>query len=174
LNSPLRLNGKEVTLTPEDQKILGDPTKGPQAKLSVINRILNPGMFQTSQSMRAGSPFHIYTSANEGPTSTGAHLDVKREDRAQFAPNALDEYIEVDDPELGVVPLSRVPITGDFASHTARGSHGIDYGLYEGTKIYAKNGARVISNTPTEHGDKLLIQLPDGKQYTFLHGTAAK
>jgi hypothetical protein len=149
LNSPLRLNGQEVTLTPEDQKILGDPTKGPQAKLSVINRILNPGMFQTAQSMRAGSPFHIYTSANEGPTSTGAHLDVKREDRAQFAPNALDEYIEVDDPELGVVPLSRVPITGDFASHTARGSHGIDYGLYEGTKIYAKNGARVISNMAT-------------------------
>ena len=174
LNSPLRLNGKEVTLTPEDQKILGDPTKGPQAKLSVINRILNPGMFQTAQSMRAGSPFLVYTAGNIGPTSTGPHLDVKQVGGAQFAPTALDNYIEVDDPELGVVPLSRVPITGDFASHTRRGSHGIDYGLYTGTKIYAKNGARVISNTPTEHGDKLLIQLPDGKQYTFLHGTAAK
>ena len=174
LNSPLRLNGKEVTLTPEDQKILGDPTKGPQAKLSVINRILNPEMFQTAQSMRAGSPFLVYTAGNIGPTSTGPHLDVKQVGGAQFAPTALDSYIEVDDPELGVVPLSRVPITGDFASHTARGSHGIDYGLYTGTKIYAKNGARVISNTPTEHGDKLLIQLPDGKQYTFLHGTAAK
>ena len=174
LNSPLRLNGKEVTLTPEDQKILGDPTKGPQAKLSVINRILNPGMFQTAQSMRPGSPFLVYTAGNIGPTSTGPHLDVKQVGGAQFAPTALDNYIEVDDPELGVVPLSRVPITGDFASHTARGSHGIDYGLYSGTKIYAKNGARVISNTPTEHGDKLLIQLPDGKQYTFLHGTAAK
>ena len=174
LNSPLRLNGKEVTLTPEDQKILGDPTKGPQAKLSVINRILNPGMFQTAQSMRAGSPFLVYTADNIGPTSTGPHLDVKQVGGAQFAPTALDNYIEVDDPELGVVPLSRVPITGDFASHTRRGSHGIDYGLYTGTKIYAKNGARVISNTPTEHGDKLLIQLPDGKQYTFLHGTAAK
>ena len=174
LNSPLRLNGKEVTLTPEDQKILGDPTKGPQAKLSVINRILNPGMFQTAQSMRPGSPFLVYTAGNIGPTSTGPHLDVKQVGGAQFAPNALDNYIEVDDPELGVVPLSRVPITGDFASHTRRGSHGIDYGLYSGTKIYAKNGARVISNTPTEHGDKLLIQLPDGKQYTFLHGTAAK
>ena len=174
LNSPLRLNGQEVTLTPEDQKILGDPTKGPQAKLSVINRILNPGMFQTASTMRAGSPFLVYTSGNIGPTSTGQHLDVKQVGGAQFAPTALDNYIEVDDPELGVVPLSQVPITGDFASHTARGSHGIDYGLYEGTKIYAKNGARVISNTPTEHGDKLLIQLPDGKQYTFLHGTAAR
>jgi hypothetical protein len=174
LNSPLRLNGKEVTLTPEDQKVLGDPTKGPQAKLAVINRILNPGMFQSAATMRAGSPFLVYTSGNIGPTSTGQHLDVKQVGGGQFPTTALDEYIEVDDPELGVVPLSRVPITGDFASHTARGSHGIDYGLYEGTKIYAKNGARVISNTPTEHGDKLLIQLPNGKQYTFLHGTAAK
>ena len=174
LNSPLRLNGQEVTLTPEDQKILGDPTKGPQAKLAVINRILNPGMFQSAATMRAGSPFLVYTSGNIGPTSTGQHLDVKQVGGGQFPTTALDEYIEVDDPELGVVPLSQVPITGDFASHTARGSHGIDYGLYEGTKIYAKNGARVISNTPTEHGDKLLIQLPNGKQYTFLHGTAAK
>jgi len=174
LNSPLRLNGKEVTLTPEDQKILGDPTKGPQAKLAVINRILNPGMFQSAASMRAGSPFLVYISGNIGPTSTGQHLDVKQVGGGQFPTTALDQYIEVADPELGVVPLSRVPITGDFASHTARGSHGIDYGLYEGTKIYAKNGARVISNTPTEHGDKLLIQLPNGKQYTFLHGTAAK
>ena len=174
LNSPLRLNGKEVTLTPEDQKILGDPTKGPQAKLAVINRIINPGMFQSAATMRAGSPFLVYTSGNIGPTSTGQHLDVKQVGGGQFPTTALDEYIEVDDPELGVVPLSRVPITGDFASHTARGSHGIDYGLYEGTKIYAKNGARVISNTPTEHGDKLLIQLPNGKQYTFLHGKAAK
>ena len=174
LNSPLRLNGQEVTLTPEDQKILGDPTKGPQAKLAVINRIINPGMFQSAATMRAGSPFLVYTSGNIGPTSTGQHLDVKQVGGGQFPTTALDQYIEVDDPELGVVPLSQVPITGDFASHTARGSHGIDYGLYEGTKIYAKNGARVISNTPTEHGDKLLIQLPNGKQYTFLHGTAAK
>ena len=174
LQSPLRLNGQELTLTPEDKKILGDPTKGRQAKLAVINKVLNPGMFQTAQSMRPGSPFLVYTAGNIGPTSTGPHLDVKQVGGAQFAPSALDNYIEVDDPELGVVPLSRVPITGDFASHTARGSHGIDYGLYSGTKIYAKNGARVISNTPTEHGDKLLIQLPDGKQYTFLHGTAAK
>ncbi len=174
LNSPLRLNGKEVTLTPEDKKVLGDPTKGPQAKLAVINRILNPGMYQTAQSMRPGSPFLVYTSGNIGPTSTGPHLDVKQVGGGEFAPSALDEYIEVDDPELGVVPLSQVPITGSFAEHTARGSHGIDYGLHSGTKIYAKNGARLIGTTPSEHGDVVTIQLPDGKQYTFLHGTAAK
>ena len=174
LNSPLRLNGQEVTLTPEDRKVLGDPTKGPQAKLAVINRILNPGMYQTAQSMRPGSPFLVYTSGNIGPTSTGPHLDVKQVGGGEFAPSALDEYIEVDDPELGVVPLSQVPITGSFAEHTARGSHGIDYGLYSGTKIYAKNGARLIGTTPSEHGDVVTIQLPDGKQYTFLHGTAAK
>ena len=122
--------------------------------------------------MRAGSPMLIYTSGNIGPTSTGPHLDVKRVDRQEFAPDALDNFIEVEDPELGKVPLSQVPITGDFAEHKARGSHGIDYGLYSGTKIYAKNGAKVVNTQPSEHGDVVTIELPNGLQYTFLHGKA--
>ena len=87
---------------------------------------------------------------------------------------ALDQYVEVDDPELGRVPLGQVPITGDFASHTRRGSHGIDYGTYSGTKVYVKNGAKVVGTRPSEHGDVVTIELPNGQQYTFLHGTKAK
>lgn len=111
-----------------------------------------------------------YLSGNIGPTSTAAHLDVKKVGGGEFSPDALDEYVEVDDPEFGTVPLSKVPVTGDFASHTARGSHGIDYGLYSNTKVFLKNGARVINSRPSVHGDVLLIELPNGDQYTFLHG----
>ena len=112
----------------------------------------------------------VYITGNIGPTSTGQHLDVKQTDRGEFSPTALDDFVEVDDKEYGRVPLSRVGITGDFASHTVRGSHGIDYGTYSGTKVYLKNGAKVVSSRPSEHGDVLTIQLPNGKQYTFLHG----
>jgi hypothetical protein len=171
--SPLQSVG--ITIPKHLQKVIDASDTSMVSKMNAMNVAMgNTGIYRTAQSMRQGSPFLVYTSGNIGPTSTGAHLDVKRTDRAKFAPNALDNYIVVEDPELGVVPLSKVPITGSFTEHTARGSHGIDYGLYEGTKIYAKNGARVISSTPTEHGDKLLIQLPDGSQYTFLHGKTAK
>ena len=118
------------------------------------------------------TPTLAYISGNIGPTSTGQHLDVKQVGGGEFATNALDQYVVVDDPELGRVPLGKTPITGTFASHTARGSHGIDYGLYSGTKVYVRNGARVISNTSTVHGDKVVIQLPDGRRFSFLHGKA--
>ena len=131
------------------------------------------GMLQSPSTMRAGSPLHVYTSGNIGPTSTGPHLDVKRSDRGEFNSNALDNFVEVDDPELGRVPLGQVPVTGDFASHTVRGSHGIDYGTHSGSEIYLKNGAKVVGTTPSEHGDVLTIELPDGSRYTMLHGKSA-
>lgn len=81
--------------------------------------------------------------------------------------------MEVEDPELGRVPLSGVPQTGDWASHTNRNSHGRDYGTYSGTPVYLKNGATVVSNTPGGgNGDYLVIELPNGERYSFLHGTA--
>jgi hypothetical protein len=118
------------------------------------------------------TPTLAYISGNIGPTSTGQHLDVKQEGGGEFATNELDEFVVVDDPELGRVPLGQTPITGTFASHTARGSHGIDYGLYSGTKVYVRGGARVVSKTTTVHGDKVVIQLPDGRRFSFLHGKA--
>jgi hypothetical protein len=124
------------------------------------------------QSPATMRPSLAYISGNIGPTSTGPHLDVKQVGRGRFNPSDLDEFVEVDDPELGRVPLGQTPITGDFDSHTVRGSHGIDYGLYSGTKVFTKNGAKVVNTQASEHGDVVTIELPNGQQYTFLHGTS--
>ena len=115
--------------------------------------------------IRPSSPVLAYVSGNIGPTSIGiGHLDVKKVGRGRFAETALDEYVEVDDPEFGRVSLGEIRkrtggIGDDFDDHVARGSHGIDYGLYSGTKIYVKNGAKVIGNRPSIHGDVTTIQI---------------
>ncbi len=119
------------------------------------------------------NPRVAYVTGNIGPTSTGEHLDVKQVGGGNFSSGALDRFVEIDDPQYGRVPLSRVGVTGDQASHRRRGSHGIDYGTASGSRVYLKGGARVVGSTPTEHGDKLTIQLPNGQKYTFLHGRSA-
>ncbi len=173
IGPPAVLSG--ITLSAEQQRIVNDARASFQSKLNAINVASgNTEVYRAPTHMRAGSPFLVYTSGNIGPTSTGPHLDVKRVDGQEFAPNALDTFVEVEDPELGRVPLSKVPITGDFAEHKARGSHGIDYGLYSGTQVFAKNGAKVVNTQPSEHGDVVTIELPNGLRYTFLHGTAPK
>ena len=141
------------------QSSLEDAYNGIVNTSSPYNRYenLNPALAQK-----------VYTTGNIGPTSTGPHLDVKRTDGSYFEYGDLDEYVEVQDKELGRVPLSKVPETGDFASHTRRGSHGRDYGTYSGSDIFLKNGAKVVSRTTTEHGDKLVIRLPDGREFFIL------
>jgi soluble lytic murein transglycosylase-like protein len=116
------------------------------------------------------NPKVAYVTGNIGPTSTGPHLDVKQTDGGLFDYKALDNYVEVEDKGRRV-PLSSVPVTETQAGHRARGSHGIDYGTYSGSKVYLKGGVRIVKPAQrTEHGDLLTIQLPNGKQYTFLHG----
>jgi hypothetical protein len=119
------------------------------------------------------NPRVAYITGNIGPTSTGAHLDVKRADRGVMNPKELDRHVEVGDPQRGRVALSQVGTSDGEKEHRARGSHGIDYLTTGGSKVYLKNGAKVLSNTPTVHGDQLLIQLPSGQKYTFLHGRRA-
>ncbi len=119
-----------------------------------------------------------YVTGDIGPTSTGEHLDVKDASGQRFHHRALDKYVEIDDPEFGTISLGdlreKTGFVGDsFDQHKARGSHGIDYGSASGSKVYVKNGATVVGSVPTEHGDKVTIQLPTGKQYTFLHGNSA-
>ena len=136
----------------------------------------NPNPARNNAFMR---PTLAYITGNIGPTSTGPHLDVKQQDNPntpqnefakQFSANVLDTFVTVDDPQYGRVPLSKVGVTGDWYSHTRRGSHGIDYGTAAGTKLYVQNGARIVSKQRTEHGDKVVIQLPDGRRFSFLHG----
>ena len=147
--------------------------KVPQAKINAAYASLDP--FNQPDVLTPGLRKLAYVTGDigNGAAYTGQHLDVKSTDGQQFADNALDKYVEVDDPEHGTVPLSKVGITGDWNSHTRRGSHGIDYGTYAGTKLYVKNGAEVISSVDSGgNGDLVTIQLPTGKQYTFLHGKA--
>ena len=124
-------------------------------------------------------PTLAYITDNIGPTSTGPHLDVKQQDNPntpqnefarEFSAKALDQFVIVEDPQFGRVPLSHIPVTDTFAGHVARGSHGIDYGTAKGSKVFPQNGARIVSKSRTQHGDKLVIQLPDGRRFSFLHG----
>lgn len=123
------------------------------------------------------TPTLAYITGNIGPTSTGEHLDVKDVTGKRFTENALDNFVEINDPEFGRITLGalkqKLPNRGDsFDQHVARGSHGIDYPTAKGTKLFIKNGARIVSKTSTVHGDKVVIQLPDGRRFSFLHGKA--
>ena len=123
-------------------------------------------------------PTLAYITGDIGPTSTGEHLDVKQEGGQRFAENALDNFVEVKDPEFGTISLGglkqKLPGRGDsFDEHVARGSHGIDYPTAKGTQLFIKNGARIVSKQRTAHGDKVVVQLPDGRRFSFLHGNAA-
>lgn len=167
------------TVNPELNK-LWDPNTGKYARSRIIQNSAtqlsgDASVYRQPGSMRAGSPMLVYTSGNIGPTSTGPHLDLKSADGSRFELEELDDYVEVNDPEYGRVPLSFVRkktggIGDSFDEHVARGSHGIDIGLHGGTEIYLKNGAKVISSQPTAHGDLLLFELPNGKRFTKLHG----
>jgi hypothetical protein len=115
-----------------------------------------------------------YKVGNIGPTSTGAHLDVKDTSGAYFARKDLDNYVGF---KTGgrVAPLSAgVTVAGgEFGAQRSYGSHnGWDYAMPSGTSVVLRNGARVISKRPSEHGDVLVIGLPDGRRFTFLHGKA--
>jgi hypothetical protein len=140
--------------------------------MSILNKVNQTAPARNQAFMR---PTLAYITGDIGPTSTGEHLDVKQENRQRFAENALDNFVEVQDPEFGRISLGdlrrRLPGRGDnFDEHVARGSHGIDYPTAKGSKLFIKNGARVISKTPTAHGHKVVIQLPDGRRFSFLHG----
>jgi hypothetical protein len=124
--------------------------------------------WRTEATMR---PKLVYRIDGIGPTSTGPHLDVKDTGGRNFGRYDLDKYIEVE-VKGRRKPLSTV-MTDDQAAHRRRGSHGIDFAYPAGTPVFLKNGARVVSNNPTEHGDKLVIQLPNGQTFSFLHGRKA-
>jgi hypothetical protein len=112
------------------------------------------------------------------------HLDVKQQDnpntpKSEFATrfnvHDLDNYVIVKDPEFGTIPVGelrkRLPGRGDdFDQHVARGSHGIDYPTAYNTQVFVRNGARVVSKQQTRWGSMVIIQLPDGRRFSFLHG----
>ena len=153
----------------------------PDAQLQPYTRMFDKvdttSPYNQPENLTPGVMKAVYTTGNIGPTSTGPHLDVKQVGGGRFAEDELDNYVVVDDPEYGQIGLGelrrRTGGVGDnYDQHVARGSHGIDYGTHSGTKVSLKNGAKVVSSQPSQHGDILTIQLPDGRQFTFLHGTS--
>jgi hypothetical protein len=111
----------------------------------------------------------------KGPTTYGPHLDVKEVTGTFFGRNALDRYVSFKLPS-GIVPLSTgVTVDGgEFGAAREYGRHlGWDYAVPEGTPVVLKNGARVISKKPSQHGDVLTIAIPDGRRFTFIHGKAS-
>ena len=106
-----------------------------------------------------------------GDSSTGPHLDIKKVGGGNFSLKDLDNYIVVHDSEFGDSPLSRLPVTDTYEGHVKRGSHGIDIGIYAGDKISLKNGAKVVNVEPSRHGDVVTIELPNGEQFEWRHGT---
>jgi hypothetical protein len=112
------------------------------------------------------------------------HLDVKQQDnpntpqnefRMRFGERDLDNFVVVKDPEFGTIPVGelrkRLPGRGDsFDQHLARGSHGIDYPTAYNSQVFVRNGARIVSKQQTKWGSMVIIQLPDGRRFSFLHG----
>ena len=125
-------------------------------------------------------PSVVYKIGSLGYGSTGPHLDVKRVDRGtstttgavQIKPNEIDNFAEVN-VNGKWLPLSKgTQITDAEAQHRARGSYGMDYAAPAGTPVRLKNGAQVVEAFKGEEGtDHLIIELPDGRRFQFLHGT---
>ena len=123
------------------------------------------------------------------------HTDVKQVDNpdtaadetnAYFDEDALENYVSVSDPEFGEVGLSelankyygkgeRPANTTFYASRSYRnGIHlGWDYPTANGSLLKLKGGARVVGGYNTSFGYKAIIQLPDGRRFSFLHGSKA-
>jgi len=125
-------------------------------------------------------PSVVYKIGNLGYGSTGPHLDLKRVDRGtstttgavQIKPNEIDNFAEVN-VNGKWLPLSKgTQITDTEARHRARGSYGMDYAAPAGTPVRLKNGAQVVEAFKGDEGtDHLIIELPDGRRFQFLHGT---
>ena len=126
----------------------------------------------------------VYTTGNRGYGSIGDHLDIKPVSPGSVHANSnlpmtrseLDRYVTVGNSQ---VPLSKaMEVTTTDAGHRARNSHGIDFAGYQpNQEIHLTNGARVVENwvdnsAQGEGSHRLLIEVPGGKRYAFLHGTS--
>ena len=69
-------------------------------------------------------------------------------------------------------------VTATDQDHRNRGSHGIDFASYQQNReLYLTNGARVVENwvdnsAQGQGSHRLLIEVPGGKRYAFVHGTS--
>ena len=133
------------------------------------------------------NPQLVYRIGSLGYGSTGPHLDVKPvaidsvygDSSQTYTEGDLDKLVKVKSNGK-LVPLSQGTVTtADDASHRARGSYGHDYATPDGSsgqEVYLTNGAKVIENwvdpsANAEGSNRMVIELPNGKRYAFVHGT---
>ena len=139
----------------------------------------SPSPFRQPEGMRANV---VYKIDSLGYGSTGPHLDVKpvrpgsmQSDRnlPSYQRGQLDQFVELTLPDGKKGALSQLSVTtDDDKRHRARGSFGHDYAAPEGSTLRLKNGARAVGSFKGEQGtDHLIIELPDGRRFQFLHGT---
>jgi len=125
-------------------------------------------------------PSVVYKIGSLGYGSTGPHLDLKRVERGSnvttgvvaIKPNEVDNFVEVNVEGKWKALSKGTTMTDTEARHRARGSYGVDYAAPSGTPVRLKNGAKVVGSFKGEEGtDHLIIELPDGRRFQFLHGT---
>jgi hypothetical protein len=131
---------------------------------------------------RGSSSGTVYVVDSLGYGSTGPHIDVKpvrpgttQSDRnlPVYRAGSLDRFVDLVLPDGRRGPMSRMSVTtDDDRAHRRRGSFGHDYAAPKGTQVMLKNGARVVGSFKGDQGtDHLIIELPDGRRFQFLHGT---
>ena len=139
----------------------------------------SPSPFRQPEGMRANV---VYKIDSLGYGSTGPHLDVKpvrpgsmQSDRnlPAYQRGQLDQFVEITLPNGKRGALSQLSVTtDDDRKHRARGSFGHDYAAPKGSTLRLKNGARAVGSFKGDQGtDHLIIELPDGRRFQFLHGT---
>ena len=153
-------------------------------------RNVSDRVLQNAMSRLSSSPFNqpenltaglVYRIGNLGYGSRGPHLDVKPVVRGGTTTSAslpaikakeLDNYVLVGNKRL---PLSQGSVTtDDDRAHRNRKSFGHDFAAPDGTPVYLINGARVVHSFSGDQGtDHLIVELPDGRRYQFLHGKRA-
>jgi hypothetical protein len=147
---------------------------------SVLKAAAKYGYGQAWRDPATMRPSVVYKIGSLGYGSTGPHLDLKRVDRGattttgsvEIKPNEVDNFVEVNVEGKWQALSKGTTMTDTEARHRARGSYGVDYAAPSGTPVRLKNGAQVVGSFKGEEGtDHLIIELPDGRRFQFLHGT---
>lgn len=157
---------------------------------------LRPGVVaqalqRTKQALNSPNPFRqpegmrtnvVYRIDSLGYGSTGPHLDVKpvtpgtmksNRNLPAYRKGQLDNFVEITLPDGKRGALSQLSTTtDDDRKHRNRGSFGHDYAAPKGSTLRLKNGARYVGSFKGDQGtDHMIIELPDGRRFQFLHGT---
>ena len=163
-----------------------------QPELDILNNFQRTFTYERPTWRQANNmnPKLVYRIGSLGYGSTGPHLDVKPVlkggiygDRSldnRYIKGTLDKFVLVKTADGKLVPLSEGTITtDDDAAHRARSSYGHDYatpGGESGQEVYLTNGAKIVENwvdnsAEGQGSNRMVIELPDGRRFAFVHGT---